>query len=208
MGASVLARVLVDGGRVWLNVMRAGPAGWEAEPNGHKGFGHRRSRIDLARVWTAGLEGAGFAFRETVVWTQDAWDGGCSWGSWRMPSAPNLRGGYEVVLVYHKGPWRRRAPEGLAGWRDELPGWEDCCRNVWRIPPARSIGHPAVFPDELARPCIRLSTWPGGLVMDPFCGSGTTLRAARDLGRQGLGVELSASYVRLASDAIAQGVLV
>jgi DNA modification methylase len=64
-----------------------------------------------------------------------------------------------------------------------------------------------VFPDELARRCIRLSTWPGEVVLDPFCGSGTTLRAARDLGRSAIGVELSASYVRLAREATAQGVL-
>jgi site-specific DNA-methyltransferase (adenine-specific) len=124
-----------------------------------------------------------------------------------MPSAPNLRGEYEVVLVYHKGPWKRQTPEGLDGWRDELGGWEDCCRNVWRIPPARSAEHPAVFPDELAGRCIRLSTWPGEFVLDPFCGSGTTLRAARDLGRAAIGVELSASYVGLARRATAQGVL-
>lgn len=203
-----MARVLVDGGRVWLNVMRTETQErGRANGTGQKGVGQPMARIDLAGLWSEGLQRAGLAYRETVVWAQDSWDGGCSWGSWRMPSAPNLRGEYEVVLVYHKGSWRRRAPEGLDGWRDELPGWEDCCRNVWRIPPARSSEHPAVFPDELARRCIRLSTWPGELVVDPLCGSGTTLRAARDLGRRGLGIELSERYARLASAATAQGVL-
>jgi DNA modification methylase len=204
-----MARVLVDGGRVWLNVMRAEPdhATGPRDGGSRRGNGHTRARVDLARVWAEGLERAGFAYRETVVWAQDAWDGGCSWGSWRMPSAPNLRGEYEVVLVYHKGPWKRSAPVGLARWRDELPGWEDCCRNVWRIPPARFFEHPAVFPEELARRCIRLSTWPGERIIDPFCGSGTTLRAARDLGRRGIGVDLSETYVRLSSAATAQGEL-
>jgi site-specific DNA-methyltransferase (adenine-specific) len=206
-----MARVLVPGGRVWLNVMRTEPeqatGGTHHKRRHAKGGGHEVARVDLARVWAEGLEGAGLAYRETVVWAQDAYDGACSWGSWRMPSAPNLRGEYEVVLVFHKGPWKRSCPGGFEGWRDELGGWEDCCRNVWRIPPARRAEHPAVFPDELARRCIRLSTWPGEFVLDPFCGSGTTLRAARDLGRSALGVELSGSYVRLARQATAQGVL-
>ena len=203
-----MARVLVPGGRVWLNVMRSEPDHRQGNGGGRRKNGHEIARMDFARMWTEGLERAGLAYRETVVWAQDAWDGACSWGSWRMPSAPNLRGEYEVVLVYHKGPWKRQVPEGLAGWRDDLAGWEDCCRNVWRIPPARSSEHPAVFPDELARRCVRLSTWPGETVLDPFCGAGTTLRAARDLGRSAIGVELSASYVRLARQATAQGVLV
>jgi site-specific DNA-methyltransferase (adenine-specific) len=204
-----MARVLVDGGRVWLNVMRTEPdhATGPVDRKCARGNDHALARVDLARIWAEGLERAGLAYRETVVWTQDAWDGGCSWGSWRMPSAPNLRGGYEVVLVYYKGLWRRRPPEGLEAWRDDLPGWEDCCRNVWRIPPAKHAEHPAVFPDELARRCIRLSTWPGETVLDPFSGAGTTILAARDLGRVGIGVELSAAYGRLGCEATAQAVL-
>jgi DNA modification methylase len=202
-----MARVLVPGGRVWLNVMRAEPDRTGQSIRGRKAKGHEVARVDLARMWAEGLEGAGLAYRETIVWAQDAWDGACSWGSWRMPSAPNLRGEYEVVLVYHKGLWRRCPPLGLEDWRDDLPGWEECCRNVWCISPARSMEHPAVFPDELVRRCIRLSTWPGEIVLDPFAGAGTVVRVARELGRHGVGVELSEVYAGLARHATAQGVL-
>jgi site-specific DNA-methyltransferase (adenine-specific) len=200
-----MARVLVPSGRVWLNVMRTAPE-WTAAPElmGAGRKGHDVGRLDLSTAWARGLEIAGLNYRDTVVWVQDSHDAACAWGSWRTPSAPNLRGGYEVVLVFHKGSWKRTPPRGQEDYRDDLPGWEDLCRNVWKIPPEPRNNHPAPFPAELARRCIRLSTWPGETVLDPFCGSGTTLRAARELGRESIGVDISEAYVRTARLATAQ----
>jgi site-specific DNA-methyltransferase (adenine-specific) len=65
-------------------------------------------------------------------------------------------------------------------------------------------GHPAPFPVELARRCIRLSTWPGEVVLDPFAGTGTTLLAARQLGRRATGVEVSEAYCFEIVDRLAQ----
>jgi DNA modification methylase len=58
--------------------------------------------------------------------------------------------------------------------------------------------HPATYPIALARRCIELFTHRGELVLDPFVGSGTTLVAARDLGRNAAGFDLNPSYVELA----------
>ena len=80
-------------------------------------------------------------------------------------------------------------------------------RSVWTIPPVPSpLPHFATFPEELARRCILAGCPPGGVVLDPFAGTGTTLKAARDLGRRAVGIELSADYVRLASDRLRYGV--
>ena len=72
-------------------------------------------------------------------------------------------------------------------------------------------GHPAVFPDDLAKLCV--STWsnPGGVVLDCFAGSGTTLKAAKELNRRFIGIEVNPEYVeiinkRIAQDALALGV--
>jgi len=75
--------------------------------------------------------------------------------------------------------------------------------------PGASAGgeHPAVMPVELAARAIRLSTWPGETVLDPFAGTGTTLVAARLLGRRAIGVEVSERYCELAAKRLAQGTL-
>jgi DNA modification methylase len=71
-------------------------------------------------------------------------------------------------------------------------------RSVWRITAGgvQPERHPATFPLELASRCILAGCPPGGTVLDPFLGSGTTARAALDLGRSAVGIELNAEYVR------------
>ena len=67
--------------------------------------------------------------------------------------------------------------------------------------------HPAVFPQELARDHILSWTNPGDLVIDPMVGSGTTLRAAADLGRRAIGIEINPEYCELIRRRMAQSVL-
>jgi DNA modification methylase len=65
-------------------------------------------------------------------------------------------------------------------------------RSVWVFAPEQYKGaHAAVFPSDLPRRCIAVSTRPGDLVLDPFAGSGTTLAVAKQLGRSYLGIELN-----------------
>ena len=102
--------------------------------------------------------------------------------------------------------WERSAPSEFEGWRDSVGGWPTLCSTVWNLAPASRTpsGHPAPFPVELARRCIRLSTWPGETVLDPFAGTGTTLLAARQLGRRAIGVEVSEAYCLSIVDRLAQ----
>lgn len=78
-------------------------------------------------------------------------------------------------------------------------------RSVWTVNPKPYSGsHFAVFPTELIEPCILAGAPVGGIVLDPFMGSGTTAQVAQDLGRQYLGCELNLAYEKLQNKRTAQ----
>lgn len=80
--------------------------------------------------------------------------------------------------------------------------------SVWQINPERDIkGHPCPFPIAIVSRCVVASCPEGGVVLDPFMGSGTTLRAAKDTGRRAIGIEISEKYCELAADRMRQNVL-
>ena len=78
-------------------------------------------------------------------------------------------------------------------------------RSVWTVPVKPYLGaHFAVFPTELIEPCILAGAPVGGIVLDPFMGSGTTAQVAQDLGRQYIGCELNPEYGKLQKKRISQ----
>lgn len=80
-------------------------------------------------------------------------------------------------------------------------------RSVWSIPSEPSKdAHYASFPTALAELCIKAGCPPGGLVLDPFCGTGRTLVAAKRLGRRAIGVDLSDEYLAIARGKVWQDV--
>lgn len=87
-------------------------------------------------------------------------------------------------------------PENVIVEYDEIKGANK--RSVWTIPTKPYEGaHFAVFPTELIEPCIMAGAPVGGIVLDPFMGSGTTAQVAQSLGRQYLGCELNQDYEEL-----------
>ena len=76
-------------------------------------------------------------------------------------------------------------------------------RDVWTVSTKPFKGaHFATFPDTLITPCILAGSREGGTVLDPFCGSGTTLMVANQLGRNGIGIELNEEYEQLIRDRV------
>jgi DNA modification methylase len=196
----VMATALMAGGRAWVNTAVAVPE------DADRAAGSIKSRVLLAYRWATALEQAGLALVDQVAWCSTR-GAGTAWGSWASPAAPNLRGDWESVLVACRDGWERMPPPDRADWRDGVGNWAALCSTVWHLPPAHRDGHPSPFPVELARRAIRLSTWPGEIVFDPFAGSGTTLLAARQLGRRAIGVERSERYCELAVSRLSQGAL-
>lgn len=126
---------------------------------------------------------AGFNVKRTLVWVKDAWTSG------------DLEGDYghmtEFVLFAQKG----RRP--LNGAR------EGNVLRAKRVPP-NQLEHPTQKPLGVLRPLILKSTNPGDLVLDPFCGSGSTGVACMQEGRAFIGVEQDPAYVEIARARMAQ----
>jgi DNA modification methylase len=189
---------LKPGGRVWCNIQATVPR--DQPKRDGKNRQTTEERMNLAWIWENALRNAQFAYRDTIVWDQDRFDGGTAWGSYRKPSAPNLRGAHELILMYYKPPYKRETPPAFKGWEDPFgkEDWPELTRNIWKLGTARSKDHTAIFPVELPSRCIRLSTWPGETVLDPFCGSGTTGVAALQLGRRFVGFDVSPASLKVA----------
>ena len=73
--------------------------------------------------------------------------------------------------------------------------WKEYVTGVWHIKSVLSNKeHPAMFPEELAKRVIKMYSYKGDNVLDPYLGSGTTIKVARDLDRNGLGYEINEGY--------------
>lgn len=99
--------------------------------------------------------------------------------------------------VKHKGYGTRKHSGNE--YKGELTGRNK--RSVWTVSTKPFKGaHFAVFPPDLIEPCILAGSPPGGVVLDPFFGSGTTGLVAQKHGRQWIGIELNPEYIRIAEE--------
>jgi site-specific DNA-methyltransferase (adenine-specific) len=142
----------------------------------------------------------GWRYHATIIWNEQTISRRTAWGSWMSPSAPFVIAPVEVVLVLYKDSWaRKEATRHADVGRDEFIAWTNA---MWTFggESATRIGHPAPFPIELPRRCIKMFSYVEDLVLDPFAGSGSTLLACLETGRQGIGVDIDPKYCALAAD--------
>jgi DNA modification methylase len=115
------------------------------------------------------------------------------------PYEPNaiIKNDIEFILMQRKpGGYRRPTTEQRELSRISKKEYSEWFRQMWNIPGASSRTHPATFPLELAYRLVRMFSFHGDTVVDPFCGSGTTMLAAMRAGRNSIGVEIDPEYCR------------
>jgi modification methylase len=114
---------------------------------------------------------------------------------WDRMIAANIRG-WRFWQVDERIYWLYK-PKGNKLIGEELKPKHALLTSIWRFPPEKKNPHPAPFPLALPVRCIFsiMDERKGGLVLDPYCGSGTTLVAAKILGHNFIGIDISKKYV-------------
>jgi len=193
-------QVLAPGARIAINI----PVDTNGERTG-RGKGSRKLTTEkrfLLADYHQIFASLGYIYNTTILWDEGNVSRRTAWGSWKSASDPWITTPTEAILVYS---WQTRKRPDARGkesdvWRDEFLEWS---LGTWRFAgesPSRAGGHPAAFPPELPRRLIKLYSFKGDTVLDPFNGSGTTTAVARSLGRFGIGFDVERKYCAHAAE--------
>jgi len=178
-------RVLVTGGRACINIANLG----------------RKPYLPLHAFLIEDMLRIGFLMRGEIIWNKaSSASPSTAWGSWLSASNPVLRDVHEYILVFSKDSFSRPGQDRQSTIeKDDFLTWT---KSVWEFPAvsAKKVGHPAPFPEELPRRLIELYTFYNDVVLDPFCGSGTTCLAAYKANRHYVGYEINQEYILLAEN--------
>jgi DNA modification methylase len=184
-------RVLRAGGRLCLNI---GDQFARASVYG------RYKVIPLHAEFINQCEHIGFDFLGAIIWqkktTMNPSGGAVVMGSYPFPPNGIVEIDYEFILIFKKpGPSKKVSPEIKAASRLTKAEWKEYFAGHWHFGGVRQVGHEAMFPEELPRRLIKMFTFVGDTVLDPFLGSGTTVKAALDLARNAVGYEINPDFL-------------
>ena len=177
--------VIKDDGRFCLNI-----------PLDKSKGGYRSVGADL----TVLAKEVGWNYKTSIIWNEGNISKGSAWGSWLSASAPHIIAPVELIVIFYKKDWKKTSGSKISDI--EKFDFIDWTRGVWTFSgeSKRKIGHPAPFPVELPYRCIKLLSYVGDTVLDPFMGSGSTLIACKKSGRIGIGVDIEKDYCKIAKE--------
>ena len=141
----------------------------------------------------------GWRYHSSIIWNEGNMSRRTAWGSWLSASAPYVIAPVETIVVFYKQTWKKTS--GLKKSDIERREFIEWTNGLWTFngqSKKGAGGHPAAFPVELPKRCIKLFSFVGDTIFDPFVGSGSSLIAASTLGRRGIGVEIDTRYCQIA----------
>lgn len=133
-------------------------------------------------------------FLGSIIWQKvsntETSGGACVMGSYGRPRNGYVSYDYEYVNIFRKPGSDPDVPDELKSHDGiEKEEWKELFNGHWQFPGARQDIHSAPFPEELPRRAIRMFTFTGDRVLDPFLGRGTTMAVADNMGRSSVGYE-------------------
>jgi site-specific DNA-methyltransferase (adenine-specific) len=178
-----------DTGRMILNIPL------DKNKGGQKSVG-----ADITRI----AQEAGWKYHSTIVWNEGNISRRTAWGSFMSASAPYVIAPVELILVLYKKDWKKVYGSKISDiTKKDFMEWTN---GMWTFngESKKRIGHPAPFPKELPYRAIKLFSFIGDVVFDPFSGSGTTVLTAALNKRIGIGLDIDLTYCKLAKNRILQ----
>ena len=151
-------------------------------------------------------EDIGFDYMGAIIWrkktTMNTTGGAVIMGSFPYPPNGIVEIDYEFILIFKKEG--KRKVDKAVKERSKLTKeeWKEFFSGHWNIGGARQIDHEAVFPEEIPRRLIKMFSFYGDTVLDPFAGSGTTLKVALQLGRKAVGYEVNPKFLNIIKDKV------
>ena len=144
----------------------------------------------------------GFEFMGNIIWqkisTTKTSGGGVWMGSIYYPRDGHITYEHEYIVLFRKkGDWPKPSKTERDKSRLTKQERSEWFRGIWRISPERQNGHEAMFPIEIPQRLIKMYSFYGETVLDPFLGSATTCLAAKMEGRNSIGYEINEDYEQL-----------
>lgn len=184
------SRVLADGCRLCVNI---------GDQFARSVYYGRYKVIPIRTEIIRFCEALGMDYMGAVIWqkttTTNTSGGGAIMGSFPYPRNGILKMDYEFILLFKKqGKSPKPTPEQKERSAMTKEEWSQFFSSHWSFPGVRQSGHLAMFPEELPRRLIKMFSFAGETVLDPFAGSGTTSLAAMRLGRNSIGYEINREF--------------
>ncbi len=145
-------------------------------------------------------ESIGFDYMGAIIWqkktTTNTTGGATIMGSFPFPRNGILSIDYEFILLFKKLGVPKRPEQKIKELsKMTKEEWKEYFSGHWNFGGTKQDGHIAMFPEELPKRLIKMFSFVGDTVLDPFLGSGTTTLAAKSIGRNSVGYEINSDFI-------------